>query len=169
MGGSMGYGNIAEVVEELDAVDADFQILSVCGNNTEAKEAIDRLNTRKRVLNFGYSREIDKVMDAADTIVTKPGGLTTSEALAKHLPIVICNPIPGQETRNAAFLLNNGVAMAVDKHIHFEDVFYQLMHNPTRIECMEKSIEAIAKPNATEDLYSLTRELYEAKRGGRKA
>ena len=110
-------------------------------------------------MNLGFTREVDLLMDAADVIATKPGGLTTSEALAKHLPIIICNPIPGQERRNAAFLLNNGAAMEVDKHTHFEDVFWQLTHNPARVECFRQAIAAIAKPNATEDLYALTAKL----------
>lgn len=159
MGGSMGYGDIASVVEELDAVDGDFQIISVCGNNREAKESVDALRTKKRVLNFGFTKEVSLLMDASDVIITKPGGLTTSEALVKKLPIIICNPIPGHEQRNANFLLNNGVAMAVDAHTHFEDVFYQLLHSPTRLAGMAHAIEAIAKPNSTEDLYKLTKEL----------
>lgn len=162
MGGSMGHGDIAGVVEELDAIPQDFQIISVCGNNTAAKEAIDALHTKKRVMNLGFTKEVDLLMDASDVIVTKPGGLTTSEALAKHLPIIICNPIPGHERRNASFLLNNGAAMEVDKHIHFEDVFWQLTHNPARVECFRQAIAAIAKPNATEDLYALTASLIAA-------
>lgn len=159
MGGSMGYGDIAGVVEELDSICADFQIISVCGNNAEAKAAVDALHTRKRVMNFGFTKEIDLLMDAANAIITKPGGLTVSEALAKGLPIIICNPIPGHEQRNASFLLNNGAAMAVDIHTHLGDVFYQLMNNPARAECLIRSIEAIGKPNSTEDLYHLTGEL----------
>lgn len=159
MGGSMGYGDIAGVVSDLDAINTDFQIISVCGNNAAAKEAIDSLRTRKRVLNFGFTKQVDLLMDAADVIATKPGGLTTSEALAKRLPIIICNPIPGHERRNASFLLNNGVAMEVDKHIHFEDVFWQLTHNPARAECFHQAIEAIAKPNSTDSLYELTSDL----------
>lgn len=159
MGGSMGYGDIAGVVEELDAINADFQIISVCGNNVEAKTSIDALHTRKRVMNFGFTKEVDLLMDASDAIITKPGGLTVSEALAKGLPIIICNPIPGHEQRNAAFLLNNGAAMAVDLHTHFEDVFYQLLHNPARAEGLVRSVEALGKPRSTEDLYDLTDEL----------
>ena len=159
MGGSMGYGDIAGVVEELDAINADFQIISVCGNNVEAKTSINALHTRKRVMNFGFTKEVDLLMDASDAIITKPGGLTVSEALAKGLPIIICNPIPGHEQRNAAFLLNNGAAMAVDLHTHFEDVFYQLLHNPARADGLARSVEALGKPRSTEDLYILTDEL----------
>lgn len=161
MGGSMGYGNIAGLVQELDNVDADFQIISVCGNNAEAKSAVDAMTTKKRVLNYGFTNEVALLMDAADCIITKPGGLTTSEALAKGLPLIICNPIPGHEERNATFLVNNGVAMKLDAHVHFEDVFYQLIHNPIHLDCMRRAISVIGKPNSTEDLYRLTEELVE--------
>lgn len=161
MGGSMGYGDIASIVQELDLVEGDFQIISVCGNNREAQESVDALRTKKRVLNYGFTKDIPRLMDASDVIITKPGGLTTSEALVKGLPIIICNPIPGHEQRNASFLLNNGVAMAVDEHTHFADVFYQLLHSPTRLDGMRRAIEAIAKPSSTEDLYALTKQLTE--------
>lgn len=161
MGGSMGYGDIASVVKELDAIDSDFQIISVCGSNAEAKESIDALNTKKRLLNYGYTNEISLLMDAADVIVTKPGGLTVSEALVKKLPMIICNPIPGHEQRNATFLLNSGAAMEVDRHTHFSDVIYQLVSSPTRLDNMRAAIDAIAKTNSTEVLYDLTKELVE--------
>ncbi|MBQ9428161.1 MAG: glycosyltransferase [Clostridia bacterium] len=164
MGGSMGYGNIAGHVQELDNIDADFQIISVCGNNAEAKKSIDELQTRKRILNYGFTDEIALLMDAADCIITKPGGLTTAEALAKGLPLIVCNPIPGHEERNATFLVNNGVAMKLDAHVHFEDVVYQLMHNPTHLDCMRRAIPVIGKPHSTADLYVLTKELVDKSR-----
>lgn len=159
MAGSMGYGNIANVVKELDEIDADFQIISVCGNNKSAKESVDKLGAKKNVLNFGFTKEVSLLMDAADVIITKPGGLTVSESLVKNLPMILCNPIPGQEDRNATFLVNSGVAMAVDKHTPLADVFYQLLNNPVRIETMLKSIEHVSPKRSTEDLYDLTKEL----------
>ena len=105
--------------------------------------------------NFGYTDEVSLMMDAADCIVTKPGGLTTSEALAKRLPMVICNPIPGQEDRNTEFLLNNGAAVRVSKTSRLSDVIYQLFLYPNRIELMKQNIDLIRKPNATENLADL--------------
>ena len=159
MGGSMGYGDIANVVKEIDDIDGDFQIISVCGNNVEAKENIDALNTKKRLLNYGYTTEISLLMDAADVIVTKPGGLTVSEALVKRLPMILCNSIPGHEQRNAMFLLNAGAAMEVDKHTHFADVIYQLLASKTRLDGMRAAIDTLAKANSTDALYDLTKEL----------
>lgn len=155
MGGSMGYGSLAKTVGELDAQETDMQILCVCGNNRAAKEEIDAIKFRKTVRNFGYTEQISLLMDAADCIVTKPGGLTTSEALAKRLPMIIANPIPGQEDRNTEFLLNSGVAMKISKTAVLADAIYQLFRDPVRIETMKRNIDLIRKPHASEDLADL--------------
>ena len=91
-------------------------------------------------------------MDAADCIVSKPGGLTTSEALAKNLPLIMINPIPGQEDRNAEFMLNNGLAMSVTKTLTIDEVLYQLFLYPEKLPRMESNARFVGKPNATKDL-----------------
>ncbi len=163
MGGSMGYGSLFKTVCEIDALDTDFQIISVCGNNQKAKEEIDAHTFRRRVLNFGYTNQISLLMDAADCLVTKPGGLTTSEALAKRLPMLICNPIPGHEERNTEFLCNSGVGMAVSPTLRLSDAVYQMFSDPRRIELMRASTDLIRKPNASADLTELILSLGEEK------
>lgn len=152
MSGSMGYGNIEETVNLLDSVPYDFQLITVCGNNSTAKAKIDTLRTQKRVLNLGFVDYVDVLMDASDCIITKPGGLTSSEALAKNLPMIIVNPIPGQEDRNTEFFVNNGVAMAVSSTLPLDEVMYHLLSDPRRIEVMRESIKLISKPNSTRDI-----------------
>lgn len=152
MGGSMGYGHIESTVTMLDGLERDFQLITVCGNNKEAKQRIDELQTRKRILNLGYVNNVDQLMDASDCIITKPGGLTTSEALAKRLPIIIVNPIPGQEDRNTEFLLNYGAAMAVTKTHPLDETLYELFEYPKKIELMQAAIDMIRKPEATRTL-----------------
>lgn len=152
MSGSMGYGNIKKTVSVLDKIDADFQTIVVCGNNEDAKLKVDKMRKFKKFITFGYVNNVDELMAASDCIVTKPGGLTTSEALSMDLPLIIVNPIPGQEERNRDFLLNNGAAVAVSETCPIEDVLYQLFRNPERIENMKRSISFLKKPNATEDL-----------------
>lgn len=163
MGGSMGYGDLPGTLRELDGMTENFQIIVVCGNNKKAKAEIDALTMRKRILTFGYTSEIDLLMDAADCIVTKPGGLTTSEALAKRLPMIICNPIPGQEDRNSEFLLNSGAAMRISKTTRLADVIHQLFHNPERIRILQEAIDLIRKPNSTASLADLIISLGEEK------
>lgn len=155
MGGSMGYGNLAGVVKKLDAIELDFQMLVVCGNNADAKASIEKLSLQKKAFIYGFVNNVDVMMDASDCIVSKPGGLTTSEALAKRLPMIIVNPIPGQEDRNKDFLLNSGVAMAVTETCGLEEIIFQLFSNPDHIELMRKNIDHIKHPNSTDDLCKL--------------
>lgn len=159
MGGSMGYGNLAKTLCELDEMEEAFQTIVVCGNNKKAKEEIDSLSFKKRVLNFGYTDRVDLLMDAADCIVSKPGGLTTSEALAKRLPMIICNPIPGQEERNAEFLMNCGAALRVSRTAPLTDVLRLFLSSPARAELMARAIDMIRKPNSTADLCDLVEKL----------
>jgi processive 1,2-diacylglycerol beta-glucosyltransferase len=152
MGGSMGYGRIGSIVEQLDAAPLDLQIISVCGNNSEMKESIDKMSLSKPILNFGFTRQISDLMDAADCIITKPGGLTTSEALAKKLPLIIVNPIPGQEDRNTEFLLNSGVAMKSSPFQPVDELLYELFSSQNRLIQMRNAMQEISKPHATRDL-----------------
>lgn len=152
MSGSMGYGNITRVLSTVDNMDGDFQVLAVCGNNKNAKSKIDGTKTRKKVYCYGFVNNVDLMMDAADCIVTKPGGLTTSEALAKNLPIVMVNPIPGQEERNVEFMLNNGLAINATKTFPVDEAVYQLFMYPEKLDNMIANIRLVSKPNATKDL-----------------
>lgn len=155
MGGSMGYGNMAQSVENLDNISEDFQLIAVCGNNAKARSSISELNLKHKTLIYGFVTNIDEFMDASDCIITKPGGLTTSEALAKCLPMVIVNPIPGQEARNSEFLLNCGTAMATSHTCPLEEIMYILMSQPKRLETMRESINLIKKPDSTKDIGEL--------------
>ncbi|MBQ8509674.1 MAG: galactosyldiacylglycerol synthase [Clostridia bacterium] len=161
MGGSMGYGHMESTLETLDSVPHDFQIITVCGNNTAAKAKIDSMTTKKRILNLGFVNNVELLMDASDCIISKPGGLTTSEALAKRLPMIIVNPIPGQEDRNTEFLTNNGAAMAVTSTSPLDEVMFQLFENPRRVEVMRQAIDLIAKPNSTRDICEFAKDLCE--------
>ena len=156
MGGSMGYGNISENVKKIDAcaMDRDFQLICVCGNNAEMKVEVDKIaeTSRHRILVTGFVDYISTIMDASDCIISKPGGLTTSESLVKGLPMIIINPIPGQEERNATFLTNNGCAMSTTKTCPIDECIYQLIMSDTRLETMSRSIAEIAKPNSTSDM-----------------
>lgn len=153
MGGGTGYGKIDRIVSSVDKLhNLDFQILAVCGKNVRMKKKVERLRTKNDLHIYGFVDNINIMMDAADCIITKPGGLTTSEALAKRLPIIMINPIPGQEDRNVEFLLNNGLAMLVSKTFPVDECIYELFQNPKRLELMSKIIEMIGKPTATKDL-----------------
>ena len=151
MSGSMGFGNIISELKALDRTPLDFQILNVCGNNKKLKKKVDKLTLEKDIYNFGYVNNVDIMMDAADCIITKPGGLTTSEALAKQLPMIMSNPVPGHEDRNVEFLLNAGVAIKTSATYPIEDAINQLF-TENRLSLIKEAILEVGKPNATNDL-----------------
>lgn len=159
MSGSMGFGRLYSIVEELDKLPFDFQIIAVCGKNLEAKEEIDSMQTEKRVVTYGYADNVELLMSAADCIVTKPGGLTSSEALAKELPLILVNPIPGQEERNVEFLLNNGTAMAVTETTPLDDIMYQLFSNDKKLDVMKANTKLISHPDSTTRLCEFVKNL----------
>lgn len=159
MSGSMGYGNIFKQLEAICKLPYDFQIITICGNNKRMKNKIDSHSFSKKVYNIGFSDKVDVYMDACDFIITKPGGLTVSEALAKEVPMVLTNPIPGQEFRNSEFLVNMGAAMTNSKTYPIEEVVAQILTNPEKLEIMKKGIGLIRKPEASKTLIEFIEKL----------
>ncbi len=153
MMGSMGYGKLTDSLAVLDNMDYDFQILCVCGNNKQLKRKIENQTWKKTVLALGYVNNVELLMDAADVLITKPGGLTTSEFLAKGLPAIVLNPIPGLEDRNTEFLLNNGLAIRVSKTFPIDEAVYQLLLHNWRLDMLSQATKNMGKPNAVCDLY----------------
>lgn len=156
MMGSMGFGNMKKLLLDIDAYPADFQILCVCGNNAKTEEELKETEWTKDIFIYGFVNNVDVMMDASDFIVTKPGGLTTAETLAKGLPMIVINPIPGQENKNMAFLVNNGAAISVNNEYPIEEALNQLLNTPWRVKLLKESVEHLSKPNATKDLYDIT-------------
>lgn len=153
MMGSMGYGSdTLSAVRSLDRMKEDFQLITVCGNNKKLKARIDAMTKRKTIINYGYTHEVCTLMDAADCIITKPGGLSSSEALAKNLPIIMMDPIPGQEDRNKEFMLNNGIALSVSSTFPVTEAVYQCIHYDYKMEMLKANMKHIAKPNAAASL-----------------
>jgi processive 1,2-diacylglycerol beta-glucosyltransferase len=94
-------------------------------------------------------------MDLATLLISKPGGLTTSEALAKHVPLVIVNPIPGQEAYNARYLLSQGAAVQAGSIEMVRQTVRDLLDNPERIIALRSRIAELAHPNASLDVARL--------------
>lgn len=152
MSGSMGYGKIDESIEKLDALNLDFQVIVVCGNNKRMHHKVSALQTQKQFYIYGYVSNVDIMMDAADCIITKPGGITTSEAMAKGLPMIMINPIPGHEMRNAEFMMNNGLAMYATKSFPLDEAVFSLFNYPEHMTHIRKMIEVYGRRNSTQKL-----------------
>ncbi len=149
MGGSHGLGSLDDVVKGLKMIPINFQTIVVCGRNKSLQKRILHLVRGEegfRVL--GYVKDMAELMGAADLIVTKPGGLSTSEALAKELPMVLTDPIPGQEQRNVQFLTRHGVAKLANNRDELVHLVSDLLRHPKQITAMQQRARLIGKPYA---------------------
>ncbi len=159
MMGSMGFGNIVKDISSIDNLEENFQILCVCGKNEKMKAEIESIRWNNKVIPYGFVDNVDVMMDASDIIITKPGGLTSSEFLAKKIPAIIMNPIPGQENRNTEFLVNNGAAIMVTDTFTLDEALFEMMESPVRMDLLRKSVEILGKPDATKDVCELVMKL----------
>ena len=156
--GGFGVGNIANLLEALSELETESQIIAVCGRNEELKNELDKLAEEKLNTNrvkfhpIGFTREMDEFMSASDLIVGKPGGLTTSEALAKGLIFVIVNPIPGQEERNSDHLLEKGCAIKCSNLPVLAYKIDKLVNDKEKLDQMKQNIRNLAAPNSAETI-----------------
>ncbi|MBU1913465.1 MAG: UDP-N-acetylglucosamine 2-epimerase [Candidatus Omnitrophica bacterium] len=157
MGGSQGMGPVEKMVDALERIEADFQILAVCGINNRLQKVLTKRAKRykKKMLAFGLVENVDELMEASDVIITKPGGLTTSEALAKNLPMIIIHPIPGQETKNTDFLLQQGVALRAEDEEDVAVLMQELFSNSVKLDEMRRKANLTKKPNSATDIAQL--------------
>lgn len=157
MGGGHGYGPIKDIVLNLDEAGADFQLIVITGINGRLFKWLElrRPQFRKTIIPLEFVENVNELMDVADVIVTKPGGLTTAEALAKGLPMVVTSPIPGQESKNAQFLTSAGAAIEVDDIETLGDEVTKLLGDPARLSLMRKSAVAQGHPDSAMDLAKL--------------
>lgn len=150
MGGGQGLGPLLEAVDALDQLPQSFQLLAVTGTNeTLYHRLITRApNLRHPIQVFGHVDFIRDLMSVSVLIVTKPGGLTTSEALAKGLPILAVNPIPGQENNNARFLIDRGVARRIQDTDELIHSVRELLDQPARRQEIVERARTLGRPQS---------------------
>jgi len=152
MSGSMGYGDLLKNVSEIDKVKLCFQMIAVCGNNEKAFDALSEYKSAHKLKVLGYTNEIPLIMDASDCVITKPGGITVSEALVKNLPLILTKPIPGHEERNLEFLLNSGAAMGVSDKTSLSELVWQFYSDSKHRQVMLKAAKALGNASSADDL-----------------
>jgi processive 1,2-diacylglycerol beta-glucosyltransferase len=134
------------------------QVVAICGRNEELKERLHKLASRIKpdanvlLKPFGYTKEMDELMTASDLVLGKPGGLTTSEALAKGLVFVIVNPIPGQEERNSDHLLEGAAAIRCNNLPTLSYKLDRLLADPQRFKSMQANARRMGHPNAAKEI-----------------
>jgi len=148
MGGGQGLGPIRDILTELDTVRSKMQILVVTGTNKKLFSWISSQKFNKKIIPYGYIDFVDKLMSVASLIVTKPGGVTVAEALSKYLPMIIVNPLPGQETMNTKFLVKEECALKADNEKHLAELISIFLNNPDKLKELSDNIRSHAKPDA---------------------
>ncbi len=151
LGGGMGMGPLVETLRELDKAQSEIQMLVVAGRNEKLLKQLQSERFHHRVKVFGFVTNMQELMAVSDLIVTKPGGLTSSEALALGKPVLIVNPLPGQEAANSDFLLEHGAAMKVNR---IEDLPFRVdqLAKGKQLERMARAAKPLGKPGAARDI-----------------
>jgi processive 1,2-diacylglycerol beta-glucosyltransferase len=149
--GAFGVGSTEFMVERMLSMNSDAQTIVICGQNEGLKQRVSQIvgsqSSRFKVL--GYTNEMYKLMKIADIFIGKPGGMTTSEAIACGLPMCVVSPIPGQEERNSDHLLEEGIAVKCNDLTTLSYKLEQLLEDPDRLFRMKTNALRFAKPNAS--------------------
>ncbi len=152
--GSMGAGPVEELAQLLDqTMEPEDHLAVICGTNKKLLEKLqkDKLSGCVRLL--GYTREMDLYMDAADLILTKAGGLTTTETVMKRLPVVYINAIPGLEVRNIDFMTAHDCAMTADTAEDLVALVCRLLQSPERLAAWRARLAQVFPDVAVERMY----------------
>lgn len=161
MSGSMGFGKMHLFVFELTRklVNGE-QLIIICGNNHKMQRILKyTYHKNKNVHVTGFTEHVSDYMDASDVIFTKPGGLSSTEALVKNIPIVHTAAIPGCETKNRDFFVCNGLSLA-SEHVHTQvSQGITLVNNPEIRNAMLYTQKKYAKPNAAADIVKLLEQI----------
>jgi processive 1,2-diacylglycerol beta-glucosyltransferase len=151
LGGGFGMGPVAQIMSQLNKLERAVQVVVVCGRNEDLRRELAVQDRRHPTHVFGFVSNMQELMAVADLVITKPGGLTSSEALAMGKPLFVLNPIPGQEVANSDFLLEHGAAAKANR---LEDLPYRLeklLGSPKLAE-MAGAARALGKPQAATDI-----------------
>lgn len=163
MSGSMGLKNISYVLKELLNNSNKLRITVVCGKNEKLKyNLLKEYNhniKNKKLHILGFSKDIDSLMDYSDLIISKPGGLTVTEAINKKLPLLIPFAIPGQETQNVEFLTSNGYALYIDNLLEINLIIDNLISNPKELEKIRVNLANLSSLYSKENIVNLADKL----------
>ena len=163
MAGSFGVSNVFDVYENIIDTDLDFQIILVTGKNQKLYNHFEQVigNSPKKTKLIYFTEEINKFMQASDIIITKPGGLTVTEALACNIPMAVFDAIPGQEEENAEFLLKHNMAVRISDGNSCREAIVELLKDGEKLEDMKEACKSFDKNDSTKNIFLLINELIE--------
>ena len=157
-GGEYGFGK-DKTFNRLKAIIDTFpnlQVIAIAGRNEKMKERFDALveetNSRNTVKILSYTNQVPEIMSVSDLEITKPGGLTTTESLASGLPLIIIDPLPGQEEENADFIEKSGAGIWIKENDDIQNILFDVLGNTYKLQDMKIRARLIAKKNSTKDI-----------------
>jgi processive 1,2-diacylglycerol beta-glucosyltransferase len=163
MGGGMGPVPLDEIVEKLERCELPLQVLVIAGHDHGLKFRLEQLR-RKLALDlhvFGWTDMVPELMAVADILITKPGGLTSAEAMAIGLPMVLSHPIPGPEERHVRYLEQNDVGVYARSVEEVPQIVHRLLGNPEKLREMRRRARELARPDAAHAIAQVARALLE--------
>jgi processive 1,2-diacylglycerol beta-glucosyltransferase len=154
LAGGFGVGPIEKLYQALLQIPTPIELVVIAGRNEEVRKKLETLRPppQHRTHVLGFTDRIDELMAVADLVVSKPGGLTTSETLARGAVMVIVNPIPGQEYRNSDFLLEQGAAIKVNNQGVLAWKINELLSDPSRLAQVKANAVRVGRPRAAFDV-----------------
>lgn len=157
-GGEFGLGKskTIQIFQDLVKNFNDIQVIAIAGKNLKMKLAFEEIvstyNKQNTVKVLEYTNKVPELMSISDIVISKPGGLTTSESLASGLPMLIINPIPGQEEENAEFLEEKGSGIWIRKNDSSYEILSNLLSDSKKLEEMKNNTKILAKKYSTKDI-----------------
>ncbi|WP_026882081.1 MGDG synthase family glycosyltransferase [Clostridium akagii] len=157
MGGSLGIGKIARVYSQLSKLTTNVQIIVIAGSNKKLYSQLMNLKEHSTVTTsiLGFSKNINKYMQCSDLLITKPGGLTITEALICNVPLALFSAIPGQEKKNEEFLLRHKLAITLEDGTNCKEIIENLMSSPKQLQEMKENCRKYSKPSCGRDIFNL--------------
>src|SRR5699024_7020637 len=138
-GGEFGFGK-DKTFNMLKSIIDNFpylQVIAIAGRNVKIKERFDELvsstNSGDTVKILSYTNQVPELMSVADLVITKPGGLTTTESLASGLPLIVIDLLPGQEEENAKFVEKNGAGIWIRKNDNIEKILLNIFNDTYKL------------------------------------
>lgn len=152
MGGGLGLGPIVEAVTSLASIpQPELRLTVICGTNQSLQqELLDQFGDDHRIEVLGFTNRVAELMAQSDLLVTKPGGITCSEAMALGLPMLLLSPLPGHEEENASYLLQTGAALVTNEGQVGARAAEILFGPPETHQQMRSSARQAGRPRAAE-------------------
>lgn len=144
-----------KIFEVLATCSNDYQLVAISARNEKLQKGFEEIikkNNLDNVTVLDYTNKVPELMSISDLVVAKPGGLTTSESLAMNLPMILINPIAGQEEENAEFLESKGVGIWIKKDDNIKEKLEILLNDTEKLNSMKKNTNLLAHKYSTHDI-----------------